>query len=885
MRSGGTLVNTGLLEMHSNQAKVGSGGHIRNEAEIRVLGTGNFGTANSWVFDNLGTIDFQRDEAELQGNVTNRAQGIIKKTNGTGTNFLRAHITNEGGLLDVQVGRFALIGNNLFQNGTYNIAAGAELWFRGSGSINNKHQFEGTISGQNNGLVRITKRFRTVGVATYAIQGNPLIWEAGGLEGSSELINQTAITVRGGSSNATLQGTSILRNEGVFRIEGSKDFGGSSDTRFINTNLLIFVKDGPEFDSRLINESTGIIRKTPGTGSNFVRGHVTNNGGLIEVQTGKLIFIGSNLFKDGIYNVAAGGELWFRGSGSINNVHRFEGHLTGQIDGFFHISKRFRVNTQAILEFTGNGFQWEKDVFEASGLIINRGKIIARNSGMRNTSAVRNEGTFEVAGGGDFSGVSDNNFENAGTLNFTGDGNFFNVRITNEAGGVITKTNGTGTNLLKRRVHNYGTIQPITGTLRFNALTNHPGAIYKGTGTIRHTGSIAGVVTPGNSPGQLGIFGGLTFDAANQFDVELGGTTPGTQYDQLAVSGNAVLNGTLNIALTNGFSPGAGSEFAIVTCGNTCSGTFSTVNVPEGAGFDVEVQTNQVLLVATSNDSDGDGIADDQDNCPAVANPDQLDTDEDGLGDACDPDDDNDGVEDDDDNCPLIANADQADFDADGLGDACDPDDDNDAVADELDVCPATYIPENVPTLELKPNRWALLDADMAFDTEVPANGNGANRSYTTTQTGGCSCEQIIVEQELGLGHTRYGCTVEVMDNWVALITSTSKEGETEIARLDIQLQTANGGAIIPETFMLEGNYPNPFNPSTSIRFGLPEAAPVQLDVFDMSGRLVQTLVNETMEAGMQEVRFEAVDLPSGLYIYRLQTPVGSFVRKMLLVK
>lgn len=77
-------------------------------------------------------------------------------------------------------------------------------------------------------------------------------------------------------------------------------------------------------------------------------------------------------------------------------------------------------------------------------------------------------------------------------------------------------------------------------------------------------------------------------------------------------------------------------------------------------------------------DSDGDGILDGFDNCPAAANSDQLDTDADGAGDACDDDDDDDGEPDATDNCPLVDNPSQVDTDIDGIGDLCDPDADGD---------------------------------------------------------------------------------------------------------------------------------------------------------------------------------------------------------------
>ncbi|HEX2982563.1 MAG TPA: T9SS type A sorting domain-containing protein, partial [Ignavibacteriales bacterium] len=90
---------------------------------------------------------------------------------------------------------------------------------------------------------------------------------------------------------------------------------------------------------------------------------------------------------------------------------------------------------------------------------------------------------------------------------------------------------------------------------------------------------------------------------------------------------------------------------------------------------------------------------------------------------------------------------------------------------------------------------------------------------------------------------------------------------------------------IIPDVYSLSQNYPNPFNPTTVIRYGLPEAGQVELKIYDMLGREVETLVSDFRNAGMHEVKFNAAELSSGVYIYRIKS--GSFVqtKKLMLIK
>ncbi|MFZ4620798.1 MAG: glycosyl hydrolase [Bacteroidota bacterium] len=91
--------------------------------------------------------------------------------------------------------------------------------------------------------------------------------------------------------------------------------------------------------------------------------------------------------------------------------------------------------------------------------------------------------------------------------------------------------------------------------------------------------------------------------------------------------------------------------------------------------------------------------------------------------------------------------------------------------------------------------------------------------------------------------------------------------------------------ASVPLTMSLHGNYPNPFNPSTTVRYSLSQRSDVRLEVYDILGRRISVLVDELQNTGIYDVRFDGRNLSSGIYFVRMQAGVYSTVHKMTLLK
>jgi hypothetical protein len=106
-------------------------------------------------------------------------------------------------------------------------------------------------------------------------------------------------------------------------------------------------------------------------------------------------------------------------------------------------------------------------------------------------------------------------------------------------------------------------------------------------------------------------------------------------------------------------------------------------------------------------------------------------------------------------------------------------------------------------------------------------------------------------------------------------------------ATLEVEYLGNDDMASLPKDFALHPNYPNPFNPVTTIRFDIPVETHhnMSLQIFDITGRMVETLVNEKLEPGQHEIQWNASQHSSGVYLVQMETALFTKTQKMILLK
>ena len=158
----------------------------------------------------------------------------------------------------------------------------------------------------------------------------------------------------------------------------------------------------------------------------------------------------------------------------------------------------------------------------------------------------------------------------------------------------------------------------------------------------------------------------------------------------------------------------------------------------------------------------------------------------------------------------------------------------------------------------------------------------------------------------IGGGRSEIFCTTNGGNNWVnqpipfgvypaTLNSVVFLDANTGFAVGDsgVVLKTTTGGFVglhnisveIPSTHYLSQNYPNPFNPSTNVKFSIVKAGDVKIVIYDVMGREVQTLVNERLNAGTYEVKFDGSMLTSGVYFYKMVSEGFTETKRMVLIK
>jgi hypothetical protein len=175
---------------------------------------------------------------------------------------------------------------------------------------------------------------------------------------------------------------------------------------------------------------------------------------------------------------------------------------------------------------------------------------------------------------------------------------------------------------------------------------------------------------------------------------------------------------------------------------------------------------------------------------------------------------------------------------------------------------------------------------------------NGVKLSHSNMPSGTITAETLAISDVDGSSEDKFYGRLYSVDglvpgNNIIAVEVHQSSGDSEDLSFDLGLEaTANKltgiseiQRNIPQDFILFEPYPNPFNPTSTIRYQMPEACYVKLNVYDIMGRKVSTLVDEHQVADRYHVEFDAVNLASGIYFYQIQMGTFTDTKKLILQK
>lgn len=494
--------------------------------------------------------------------------GTLRKSGG-GTQSIPL-VLNNSGTVEVQAGTLEL-GSVGLSSGAFLVAAGGTLAFAGGRHIlGPSSTIRGAGTVMIGGLGFSSPLFSLAG--TYQVDGTTAV--TAGVAEFSNGASTRALTLSGG----TLQGPGDLTVTGEMVWTGGT-MAGPGRTR-VEGSLVLSTSQPKVLDGRTLDHA--------GTGTwidavqlSMTNGAAFNNlaGATIEMRnsasffsTGTTTFHNAGTLRKSASSATASIAATFTNTGTLdiqNGTLNLPGPFTNFSAGTGTLTGG-SYQVASILQFNGADVR-----VSAAALVLDgpASRIVNPSGadGLANFADNTAAGSFRLRSGRSLSAPGP--FRNEGSLTIDAGSTFRTVV------GDYTQTSGATT---------------VNGSLDPAGLLDIQDGLVSGSGILLADVRSAGRLSPGRSAGILTVAGSYTQLAAGILDVELGGRTAGTQYDRLAVSGTAILDGTLNVALIDGFTPVRGDRFQVLTF-DSRSGDFAIQN-----GLDVG---SGLYLIPTFDDT------------------------------------------------------------------------------------------------------------------------------------------------------------------------------------------------------------------------------------------------------------------------------------------
>lgn len=491
-----------------------------------------------------------------------------------------------------------------------------------------------------NSFGALTQNGGTIAGAGNLTVNGPFTWGGGTQTGTGTTTVNGTLTISGGgnhdlTSSRTFHTTATTTwgSTGAVRIGSGAVVNNTGTWDSQNTNTM----SNPFGGAATFNNS-GTFKKSAGTGNTLVASSLTafHNTGSVLAQAGTII-LQPNGTHTGSFNGAGGTVQFAAGTHDLNagaslagSIQLNSGTLNANIPMTVVTFNQSGGTLQGATTFTTTGlYTWTGGAMAGAGITNANGgmAISGAPKEIRGGRTLNNTATATYTGSGGMGVEAGSAINNSGIWDCQSDHQYTFVNGTrgtfnNLATGTFKKSGGTSDTAMSLQMTNAGAVEVLTGTLNCSNATTpfvqtagsttlnggnmrvDAGADFQG-GNLTGGGSFSGKlknaaqVVLGLPIGTLDVTQTYTQTAAGALNVQIGGLNPGTEYDQLRLTGaaGATLTGTLNVGLANGFVPPELSTYSIMTF-PSLTGTFSNVNQPgtNCVGFTTRYDPTAVVL-------------------------------------------------------------------------------------------------------------------------------------------------------------------------------------------------------------------------------------------------------------------------------------------------